>query len=615
MAAAPVRRDPVTAWAKDVVAGRVVQGPHVRNTCRRHLDDLKNGAKRGLKWDLAAANRAMNFFPDVLRLNGGEFEDIPFELHPSQAFRVGSIFGWKRSNGTRRYRRVYDEEGKGNGKSPLLAGIGMYCLLADGEARAEVYAAGSKKDQAMILFRDAVAMRDLSPRIAGRLTKSGTNPCWNMADLKTGSFFRPISSDKSQSGPRPSCALCDEVHEHRTGATIEMLERGFKSRRAPLLVMATNSGSDRNSVCWREHEHAVKVAAGTATPDADFTYVGEVIDDTTFSFVCALDRRDNPLTDPSCWPKANPLLGITVKEDYLAGVVQQARMIPGTLNGILRLHFCVWTDAEETWMSREALEAVLADFDPDDIHAGKDVNLGADLSGTQDLTAVASVVQTGMVDIAGSDGSVVSLPTFDAWVDVWTPLDTLDARALRDKAPYDVWVREGHLRAEPGKTIRLDFVAARIGEINSIYRIRWLAYDRYAYTKLADEFDEQGLRLNQVEHPQGGKKRAKPPEEWVADAKRAGREAPQGLWMPGSVNEIENLILQKRIRIQRNPVMISAIMSAALEKDPFDNRWFSKRKAVNRIDPLVALAMAIGAATAVPPPGKSIYETRGLLVI
>jgi len=264
--------DPVTAYARDVGAGHVVHGPHVRNACRRHLLDLKEGPKRGLTWDVAAALRAISFFPDVLRLNGGQFEGRPFELHPSQAFRIGSLFGWKRADGTRRFRRFYDEDGKGNGKSPMLAGIGLYCLLADGEARAEVYAAGSKKDQAMVLFRDAVAMVDQSPALAARLTKSGGNPVWNLADLRTGSFFRPISSDEGQSGPRPSAALCDEVHEHRDARTIEPLERGFKFRRQPLLCMATNSGSDRNSVCWQEHEHAVRVAAGTRTPDEAFTF-------------------------------------------------------------------------------------------------------------------------------------------------------------------------------------------------------------------------------------------------------------------------------------------------------------------------------------------------------
>lgn len=605
--------DPVTAHAKAVVAGKIVAGPHVRNACRRHLLDLKQGPKRGLKWDLAAAKRAIEFFPDVLRLNGGQFEGIPFKLHDSQAFRIGSLFGWKRADGKRRFRRFYDEEGKGNGKSPMLAGIGMYCMLADGENRAEIYAAGSKKDQAMVLFRDAVAMRDQSPALAARLTKSGGNPVWNLADFKTNSFFRPISSDDGQSGPRPSCALCDEVHEHRDGTTIELLERGFKWREQPLLVMATNSGSDRNSVCWQEHQHAIRVAAGTKTPDDQFTFVGEIVDDDAFSYVCAIDKGDDPLEDPSCWVKANPLLGVTVKEDYLASVVRQAKGIPGKLNGILRLHFCVWTDAEQTWMGRPALEAVLADFEPVD-HVGKRAFAAADLSGSQDLTALGFVVETGMVERL-REGIPVKLPTYDAWVEAWTPRDTIAERALRDQAPYDVWVRDGWLNAVEGRNIRLDFVAARIAEANSEYEIALLAYDRYAYRKLADELDALGVTLPQAEHPQGGIRRAKPTPEQIEDAKRSGEEPPQGLWMPGSLLTLETLILEKRIRLRRSPVLISAMMSAAVEHDPFDNRWFSKRRAVNRIDALVALTMAVGAATSAAAPAISIYEERGLLVI
>lgn len=608
--------DPVTAWAHAVVDGKVVAGPHIRNACRRHLKDLENGAERGLTWDLDAALKAINFFPDVLRLNGGQFEDKPFHLHPSQAFKTGSLFGWKRADGTRRFRRAYIEEGKGNGKSPWAAGTGMYCLLADGEARAEIYAAGKDKDQAMVLFRDAVAMCDQSPAIAARLTKSGGNPVWNLADLKTASFFRPIAGDV-KSGPRPYVALCDELHEHPSRQAIEMLERGFKFRRQPLLIMITNSGSDRNTVCYEEHTTAIKAAAGTRTPDQDATFVYDkddvVVFDDMFSFVCSLDNNDDPLKDPLCWPKANPLLDVTITRAYLAGVVRQAKAIPGSMNGILRLHFCMWTDADESWMSRSALEEVLSDFDPS-IHYGKELFAGLDLSAAQDLTARGNVVETGICQEIGHPGYGKMM--YDAWVDAWTPEDTLAERSLRDKAPYDVWVAQGWLNAIPGKAIRLDYIAASLAEINTDFVVKVLAYDRYGYRKLTEELDAIGLKLNEVEHPQGGRKRAKPTDAQLAEAKDKTKEPPLGLWMPGSIKEFEALIFEKRIRIRRSPVIISAIMSAALERDPlFDNYWFSKRKATNRIDPVVALAMAIGAATAnvAPLTGPSIYETRGFI--
>jgi phage terminase large subunit-like protein len=351
----------------------------------------------------------------------------------------------------------------------------MYCLTSDKESRAEVYAAASMKSQAMVMFRDAVAMWQQSDALRSVLTPSGGNPIWNLAYLQTGSFFRPISIDEGHSGPRPSCALCDEVHEHANGKMIEMLERGFKFRRQPLLIMITNSGSDRNSVCWEEHQHAVKVAAG------------EVEDDETFSFVCSLDDSDDPLNNPACWIKANPLLGVTITEDYLTGVVKQAKQLPGKLNNILRLHFCHWTDTQDAWMSRETLESVQADFDPA-MHSGEDVFVGLDLSATQDMTAIGYMVQTGV--------DAEHRPKFDAWIEAWTPAATVSERGLRDKAPYDLWIENEHLNATPGKVIGFDYVAARLAEASSLYSIKALAYDTYGFNKhFEPELDALGLTM------------------------------------------------------------------------------------------------------------------------
>jgi hypothetical protein len=127
--------DRTSAYAKAVVAGEIIAGPHVRNACRRHLDDLKRTDR--IWFDPDAAAHAFGFFEEVLKLSEGQFEGQPFRLEPSQAFIIGSLFGWKRADGRRRFRRAYIEQGKGNGKSPVAGGIGLFGMTAAGEAGAK----------------------------------------------------------------------------------------------------------------------------------------------------------------------------------------------------------------------------------------------------------------------------------------------------------------------------------------------------------------------------------------------------------------------------------------------------------------------------------------------
>lgn len=564
--------DPVTAYAKAVESGEIVAGPHVRDAVKRHLDDLVTGAERGLYFDTEAADRFFRFCSTVLRLSEGQFDGTPFELEPSQKFICGSLFGWKwKKTGKRRFRRAYIEQGKGNGKSPMVGAIGLYGLVSDGEAGAQIYAAGATKEQAGILFRDAVGMVDKAPSLDKVIRRSGgPGREYNLAHMKSGSFFRPVSREtkKTGSGPRPHFALCDEVHEHPDGGVIEILERGFKFREQPLLVMITNSGSDRKSICWAERQHAVKVAAQ------------DVEDDTTFSFVCALDDDDDAFNDPSCWIKANPLLGVTITEDYLALQVKQAKDIAAKANGIRRLHFCEWTDAESAWISRAMWESIEDHTLDVEQFEGKRAFAGLDLSAKTDLTAKALVFEDGTAE----DGK----PMFAAFVHGYTPADTIQARAERDGAPYDLWAEAGFITATPGPKTRLDFVAQDLIDDSEAFDLDFVAYDNFLIADFEAICGDMGASFPMLDHPQGWTKRK--------------REAPDGseitLWMPGSVDELETLIMEGRIRVHVNPALRSAVSSATFDTSPADLRRFTKHKATARIDMAVALAMAVGAATA-----------------
>jgi phage terminase large subunit-like protein len=578
--------DQATQYAKRVTAGKVMAGPHVRAACARHLLDLEKGPKRGLKWDKAAAARAIGFFADVLRLNGGEYEGVPFVLEPWQAFIVGSLYGWKAPDGYRRFRVAYIEAGKGSGKSPLAAGIGHYGLVADNEPRAEIYAAATKKDQAMVLFRDAVAMVDQSPPLSRKLTKSGTGQTvWNLAYLATGSFFRPISSDDGQSGPRPHVALIDEIHEHKTAHVVDMMRAGTKGRRQALIFMITNSGFDRTSVCFHHHDYGAKVSAG------------ELQDDSFFAYICGLDDDDDPFASEDCWPKANPSLGVTFQPKYLRELVTGAYGMPSKESVVRRLNFCQWVDASNPWIDGDLWRSCLADFD-DEVVKGLPLFLGLDLSGKRDLTALAQVWK--------APDRLYARVTF------WTPADTLEERARVDMVPYGAWVTSEDLLAVPGRSINFAYVAQHVAAMQTESGIDVLAFDQWRIEDFLRELDAVGVQsyiYDAKEKNQQGLCLHRHGQGW------AGGASENSLWMPRSIGLLEDAVMNRTISVQPNPALNWAAASAVLAEDPAGNKKWEKRKSTGRIDGIVALSMAVGAAMAGETDGPSVYEERGVLTL
>lgn len=588
--------DPATQYAKGVKAGRIIAGPYVRDACARHLRDLRDGPKRGLVWDTKAADWVYKYFRTVLRLTGGEHQGKPYEPEPSQKFIVGSLFGWKREDGTRRFRMAFIEEGKGSGKTPMAAGIGHYMTGADNESAAETYAAATDKEQAKVLFRDAVSMAKQSPALMSRITFSGGDGReFNIAYLQSGSFFRPISSEssgKGKSGFRVHCALLDEIHEHPSNAMVEFLRAGTKGRRQALIFMITNSGVDRTSVCFEYHNYATKVAAG------------EIEDDSFFGYVCALEDgtregypAEDPFTDapdpklgyPRSWLKANPLLGVTFKPSYLEEQVRQAKGMPSKESIVRRLNFCQWVDATNPWIDGDLWRACeLTEGFPDDYDLKeRPCFLALDLSSKRDLTALAQLWPD-------EEGGA------DARLFFWTPLDTLSERETSDRAPYRAWVNGEHLEAVPGRSIDYAHVARKVAELSGQFTVSAMAFDQWKMEDFLRALDNVGLDSFIWEGPD------KPEGEGLKLVRHAqgfgGGSSASSLWMPRSIGALEEMVLSGKLRVQYNPVLRWNSASAVLESDATGNKKWEKRKSTGRIDGIVALSMAIGAAVGVPAP-------------
>lgn len=565
----------VKKFARRVLQGRIIAGPYVRAACNRHLQDLKQGHKRGLVWDQAAADRAIGFFEDVLKLNGGEYEGRPFLLAPWQAFIVGSLYGWYTADGYRRFRVVYIETGKGSGKSPLVAGIGLYGLTADKEQRAEIYAAATKKDQAQILFRDAVAMVNQSPHLQSRLVQSGRDEkVWNLFYAETNSFFKCISADEGQSGPRPHVGLIDEVHEHKTATVIDMMVAGMKSRRRAMVVMITNSGSDKTTPCGQYHDYGADVCTGRAQ------------DDHFFGFICSLDKGDDPINDERCWPKVNPSLRFRLGGQregipgyqYLRAQVQNARGMPAKLAKVLRLNFCVWTQAESPWLDWEIWAAAEGRVPLQLLRHRKAVG-ALDLSSTTDLTAFVLLFFPTLED-----------PYWRLMPYFWIPDHDLDEREKRDKVPYRQWIAERWLETTPGRAVSRLFVLRRLQAISAYFTgLERIAFDRWRIEDVIQLMAEHGITLPPlIGFGQGYESFGPAVDEFErrllgAPVDSGSEDAPA-----------EPLAEVEQLRHDGNPVLTWNAANAVLTHDPANNRKVDKAKSVGRIDGVVASIMACG---------------------
>lgn len=475
----------VTLYAEAVLAGRIVAGRLVRLACERHLRDLADGHKRGLCFDAEAADKAIRFYPAVLRLADGVFAGQPFVLQPSQEFIIGSLFGWKRTDGARRFKTAYIEEGKGNGKTPLLAGAGIYLLVADGEEGAEVYSAAVTREQAGILFRDAKRMIEASPGLSARLDVG----VGNIAYPALGGFMRPVSREaKSLDGKRVHGALIDELHEHLNADAVDKMRKGAKARRQPLLLEITNAGYNQQSVCWEHHEYSQKVLERVFD------------DDEWFAYVCGLDPCEECRAGGACFPsescpdcddwrdervwlKANPLLGVTIQSEYLRREVREAAEMPSKRSLTKRLNFCIWTEAKTSWIAPDVWargnEAV-------DVEAllGRACYGGIDLSSSYDMTAFALLFPP---EERGGRWRLL--------VRYWIPEANLFERVHRDHVPYDAWRDSGLVETTPGNVIDYDWIEAAVLEEVERFRIVMLGYDRYRFGEIYQHLSVKGVNL------------------------------------------------------------------------------------------------------------------------
>ncbi len=582
--------DPTTAWARNVVSGQIVAGRHTVAAAERHLRDLRDGPKRGLVWRPEAANHAIEFFPAILTITAGAKAGQPFDLLPWTMFCAGSLFGWYRDSGRLRFRHGWLETGKGQAKSPFMAAVGLYCVGFRGTQRAEGYAIAWDKDQANVPFKDAVAMcraripdHDEDDTLEARgvvVIRGALDNAWKIEFPETNSKFQSLANGENISGPRPCFVLADEIHEFKSGDPIETWKSAItKMPGDALMLMGTNTPSSAQITGSDYSDFYQKVATG------------EHVDDEAFSFIARVDKADDPFNDESCWPKSLPALGITFPVENIRGQVSTAKVLLSTALSVKRLYFGIPIGTTGFWIAEEAWVAVQGKVDPGEFR-GCRCWLSLDLSQKNDLTALTAIWL--------KDGKLYAYTWY------WTAKDGLEERALRDKAPYTLWVEQGLLNAVLGPVIDKEFVAGKVAKICAEHDVESLSFDPASIDDFIRACGKVGLSVWRWEGPD------KPSGSGLklvshAQGTRVVFEDKQ-LCMPRSVERLEDKILKSGIVIDHSPVTYMCASNAILVTDAQKNRAFDKKHSRGRIDGLVTLAMGTGSALADTEPKQLQYQ-------
>lgn len=433
----------VVAYARRTATDIKGSGNLVRLACKRFLADLESD-----QWQFDE-----EFLENVLafcrmcRHYKAEWVGQVFEPEDWQLFILANMFCFIAEDGYRRIRTAYIEVPRKNGKTFLAAVISLMLLTIDGEAGAEVYCAATKKDQAMLLFRDVVKVVRASPELGEILDIYKSV----MHLSATSSKIEALGSNAdSLDGLNVHGAVIDEFHAHKTREVWDVLETGTGSRRQPLMVAITTAGFNIECVCHEYREYAERIL----DPKSKIT------DDTLFAFIACPDKGDDWRKEQT-WRKANPNYGVSVIPDDIRRLAKKAEEMPTETNNFLCKRLNIWVTQEERWLPMPQWDE--CDAKPHPI-GERTSEAGFDGSTNRDVSALVYVSED-------ADG------VFDVWPFFWLPRENAIERERRDRVPYLAWAEQGFITLTEGDTVDWSFIRQTIIDQAETLRMNELRYD------------------------------------------------------------------------------------------------------------------------------------------
>lgn len=485
-------------------------------------------------------------FIENLKITSGIDAGKPFILRSWQKDILRQIYR-ENETGERIAREVLFTVARKNGKSALASALILVHLIGpEAEQRGQVFSCAADKKQASIVFNEAVAFIQADPELS-QMVKI-LESIKRIVCFSNGSYFQALSADaKLAHGLSASFCIYDELAQCKDGKLYETIKSSTGARKQPLIVTISTQSSDPNHIMTKLVDYGQKILDG-------------VLDDPRFVPIIFTTPQDADIHDPASWAMSNPALGDFLTIESMQIESERARNMPSAETAFRALRLNQRVDSIAGFISQNDWKANGESIRLEALE-GQSCICGLDLSSTKDLTA--------LVAYFPESGAVLT------WF--FLPGEGIAEKENQDRVPYQLWAKQGHIELTPGRAINRKNIAIRVIDLLKKFDVQAIAYDRWKIEELQNVLDDLGVDAPLVPFGQGFKD------------------------MGPAVDALEAAILNRQLKHANNPVLTFNAASAKLEIDAAGARKLSKQKSTNRIDGLVALAMALRQAGKIKP--------------
>lgn len=522
-----------TQYAQDVIDGKITVNELVRLACVRYMSWFD---RDDIYFDEERAEHPVIFI-SKLRHFTGKFKGQPFILQDWQKFMIYNIFGWiRKDTNTRLIRNAYIQISRKCGKTSLASAIGLYGLIADGEAGAEVTCVAPSAEQSRIAFKNASSYLESINRY--KLFKALRG---EIRFDKTKSRFRIMSSDANfGDGFNPSIAIIDEYHAMKDNDIPNVLISGMGMRQQPLMLYITTAGFNLFSPCKKYRDMCEEILRGIKE------------DDTIFALIYELDKDDD-INDPKVWKKCCPSLDITVTNDYMKQQLTMMNNNPSDEVPILTKTFNRWCQSSESWLPQSLILDNTQKIDITKVPEKTYAILGVDLAAVSDLTCLSCCYNI--------DGMF--------YFKTWIFIPEVAFEESPNKSLYKQWKKDKLIEVTPGNATDYDYVLNKILEINKYVHVIKVMYDSWNATQFTEIATQQRVKMEPFSQSLGNFNRP--------------------------TKEFERLLRLGKIKIDDNEAVRWCFSNCTLKVDNNDNAKPVKAGTKQqKIDPVISMLQSLG---------------------